>query len=1371
MAKCRIDMTASEVADAINKQALSKIMSGKADSIEEVKTRLNFFDTKFEKKEVPLETVKSVSGKYLVKESSPGMANVYTVAGEPTGIIPETFTTEGSVKFEKKMGKTKAASISSAADSIIKKDSGTVVHKALEDMITTLAATEYSDRVQGREGVTPKSFEDIKKETGLNRDVLNELYKLAKELLDDAVATQKSIDPKQKPLIRTEQKLLANARLGGTADLIFVFSDLTASHFDFKTIVPKNEVLEKTIRGKKLIDYNWIPFYKYEDWNLQLPKTTSSLINVVGLKGIRKSRVIPIQLELKWDEKEKKLTDTIMFARSFASGDKYLSQIPIQEVAEKDVLQKSVDQLSRLKNNLEIDLQNTPSSDISRRNYIKARLERITISINKIIVDKDVRALLNDYNKVINKYMKLDDMGSFESLKDIKDPKSDAYLSLENILDMLKEVEIFKSVVDSTGEYYSALGLSKEESVKYEIFADRLSRNLSILGNKLQEEVVERLMLSPSTLKEIKNSADISTLSKIFDEFSAIRHPVFEEARQRIFEAKNQSRLDMQNFRAKLIEVTRKVEEWGKSNGFSGFSWYKALVDERTGNLYSKFNQAFTDERSKALENGDAKFMNKYYQLKPDADDILDKARQNYMLTYGLNPKDKDDAKKIALWNNKNTFENLLVNPRAWYIYYELKPEYQFGKASAENLKEVYSPQFINIQNTPALKEYYDFWTDNMKKFRSMIGFGKDYERVPDNFVPWMRADITTTLFQDGGFSATIDQIKQAFNITSDDMEFGDTLIQGKIDPATGEPLHEIPRFFVKPLFNKDNEIDKRLKSYDLSNSLFAFASMAFNYEGLKKIEPEIHALKEVLNQYGVVDTDAFGQLKKSRFGQVSKLIGAPSEVTEAFDKHIKYLLYGIKTQDKKINPKAYQLAKKANEAQVVAALAFKPITQLAAGIAARTNAYYEGVKGFYYTRAQASNANKLLIKAANKNSKEGNVILALINFFEPASKSDRHKAVGVGGNIITDLVKRDLPFIGFRKGSELVDNTIFLSMLQNYGIDANGNVKRIERLGQGSKSLLDLTLENSTKDKLVIPGIIDDAGKVNIKTYTQFRSMVRKVSKGIKGEMDGDDINAINMTVLGQILMTYKNWFPHLTKERFQGIKYDGVTDTATIGKYAAIWESELKPEHKGLLSLMTHVGVLSGRLALDLSTFGLLKNTAVGFKANEERARELLRKYKEKNPDSEVIQNLSEEEFIEYMQGQIRSSIVELRAWLTFAGVVLLMGLDWDDDDEPDWKKYYATRQLYRIVNRTKRELGFYYGSESLDLLLNKAIPLGGTLITLKKAISNSVDETVDLFGLEEEDNRDKTPFGYYTLRLLPYHGLITVFEPYEEDVKKEI
>lgn len=1362
-------MSASEIADAINKQDIGKIMSGKAENLAEVETRLDFFDTKLEKKEVPLSDVKNVSGKFLVKESSPGMANVYTVVGAE-GIIPETFTTEGSVKFEKKMGKGKAASISAAADSIIKKDSGTIVHKALEDLINTLSATTFKDKVVGKKNVQVKTFEQIKTDSKLNREVLNELYLVAEQLIKEAIETQKKIDPKQKVLVRSEQKLLANPRLGGTADLIFVFSDLTASHYDFKTIVPKKEAVERTLKGKRIIDYNWIPFYKYEDWNLQLPKTTSALINVVGLKGIRKSRVIPIQLDLKWDEKEKKITDTIVAARSFASGDKYLSQVPIQEKAEKDVIQQSVEQLQRLKNNLEIDLQNTPTSDTSRRNYIKSRLERITISINKIIVDKDIRALLNDYNKVVRRYIETDEKGNFESLKDIKDTKSEAYLSLQDILDIHNELEIFRTIVDSTSEYYNALGLTAEEKAKYDLFVEKLSRNLGTLTNKLQEEIIERLMLSPSTLKEIKNSADISTISGMFDQFSAIRHPVFEEARRRIFESKSESRLNLQNFKKRLEDVTKKVEDWGKSNGYPGFSWFKALVDERTGNLYSKFNQDFVNARTKALEDGDAKFMNKYYKLKDDADDILDKARQNYMLHFGLNPKNKDDAKKIALWNNQNTFENILTNPKTWYMYYELKPEYSFEKASDEKLKEVYSAEFINIQKTPALKEYYDFWTDSMKEFRNMIGFGKDYQKVPDNFVPWLRADMATALFQPGGFSATIDEIMQTFNITQDDMEFGDTLVQGKLSLDTGEPLHEIPRFFIKPLFNKDNEIDKRLKSYDLSNSLYAFASMAFNYESLKKIEPEVEALQEVLNMYGAVDTDAFGKPKKSRYGGNIKLIGNATEVAKAFEKQVKYLMYGVKVQDKKMHPTVYSIVTKANKAQVLAALAFKPITQISAGVAARVNVYYEGVKGFYYTNEQSRKATKLLIESVNKSSKEGNIILALRNYFEPSSKSDKHKSIGLGGNSITNLVKRDLPFLGFRKGSELVDDTIFLSMLQNYGVDSNGNIKRLPTLPEGSKSLLDLALENSTGDKLVIPGIIDEAGKTNIQTYTQFRSMVRKVSLGIKGEMDSDDINIINMSTLGQLLMTYKNWFPHLTKERFQGIKYDGVTDVATIGRYNAIWQSELKPEHKGLLSLVTHVGILSGRLALDVSTFGLLKNTSIGFGVNKERARELLRKYKENNPDSEAIQNLNEEEFIEYMQGQIRAGIAELRAFLALASLVLLMGLDWDDDDEPDWKKYYATRQLYRLVNRTKRELGFFYGSESVDLFLNKAIPLGGTLITLKKAIENTVDETVDTFS-DEEDNRDKAPWGYYGLRLLPFHGLITTFEPFEQDVQKEV
>lgn len=1356
MASCNIQQPLPEIADAINKQQIENLMSGKAESLQEVINRLEFFNQNFEKKEIPIEQVRLQIGKYLVKDTG-GKANVYLTKGGGA-IIPETFTTEGSLKFEKTMG-SKASTITNSADSIIKKDSGTIVHKALEDLIN-LSAKENG--LLYKRDAEIKTIQQIQDDSGLDTNNFKELILVAKGLISDAIKTQNEIDPTKKPIIFTEQRLLENARRMGTSDLVIVYSDLTADHFDFKTMQPKSSMLEEGTNQLK--DYNWIPFYKYEDWNLQLPKTTKALLNTVGLKKIRKSRVIPIQVDFEWNTKTKQITDKITTVKSYYSGDKFLMPIPVQEKVDSDNLQLSVDKLQRLKNNLEIELHNLPGGQPEKRNAIKAELERTTVAINKLIVEKDVRALLNDYNKVVKRFLTADEKLDAA----VNDETSSKYLNLQELLDLSKEVHIFKDIVDSTMIYYSSLGLTPEEVDKNRLFIGKLTMNLGILTSKLDEEVLNRLMISPSKIEEIKNSKDISTISKLFDTFSEIRHPIFEQARERIFEAKNKSVVDLQKFKEKLTPILKNVEQWGRNNGYSGFTWYKALVDERTGNLYSKFNSKFINERNQALSEKDSKFIKKYYKLKDDAVSILERSKQNYILTFGLDVNDEVDAKKIKSWERENTFENLITNPKLWFIYYDLKPEYSFENGSDQNLKEIYSDEYFKIQRTPALKEFYNFWTSSMRDFRYMLGFGKDYEILPDNFLPWVRADIATLLFQDETIHGVKDQISQIFSIMQDNMEFGDTYVKGKLDIESGEPLHEIPRWFVKPLFNKNNEVDTKLKSYDLGNVLYTFASVAFNYESLKKIEPEVNALKEVLNKYGAVQTDSQGGIIKTKFGSALRYLGNSTEIGESFNKHLKYSMYGIKTQDKKVNPKVHSILTKANKLQVMQNLAMRPVTQISAGIASRSNAYFEGVKGYYYNKAQLRKSNILLSKSVGT-SEESKVLLSLINFFEFASKSEKHKSIGLGGNKITNLVKKDIPFIGFRKGSELVDNTIGLSMLQNYGIAKDGNIKRISTLPEGSQSLLDLALKNS-KESLVIPGIIEADGTLNSKTYSQFRTLVRKVSRGIKGEMDENDVNQINMSLLGQLMMTYKNWFPHLTKERFHKIKYDSVSNTATIGKYNAIWHSNLKPEHKGLLSIMQHTAFSMGRLALDITTFGALKNTSLGFNVNEERARQLFQKFKDENPDSEDIQNLSFEDFKDYMQGQIRSTITELRVMLSFVGLVLLAGMDWDDDEEPDYQKYWATRQTYRMLNRVKRELGFYYGSDALELMFKSPLPVSSHILTGRKFLQNSIDETLDIFS-NDPDKRDKTPSGYYGLRLLPYHGLITtLFEPFKQDVDKE-
>ena len=345
----------------------------------------------------------------------------------------------------------------------------------------------------------------------------------------------------------------------------------------------------------------------------------------------------------------------------------------------------------------------------------------------------------------------------------------------------------------------------------------------------------------------------------------------------------------------------------------------------------------------------------------------------------------------------------------------------------------------------------------------------------------------------------------------------------------------------------------------------------------------------------------------------------------------------------------------------------------------------------------------------------------------------------------------------------------IFLSLMQNYGMSSDGKFIQLESLKKiepEAKSLL-----NSIKvvnEKLVIPGIIDEKGDVNFDNFVKVKNLISSVSAGIKGEMTSEDMNVANTTLTGSLLMTYKNWLPTLIKERYGNTNYNPTTNTITIGKSNALWLNDignLSPESRNVLGILKHTLVISSKLLLDISTFGYFKQ----FKVNEERAAQLLQAFKNKHPGNKEIQNYSLDDYIRYMQGQIRSQIVELRMYSIFLMGLMLLGADWDDDDKPDYKETYLGRTMFRLTNRVTRELGFFYGSDALETFSKSSIPVTGLLFDFGKFLSNTVDVAVeDITG--EEDKRDKSPRFYYFSKLFPGNKLLSVIETFEQDQKKE-
>ena len=1351
------NINASELADLLVKNKLATAFPTKIKSSEEGLARLNFLTDNFE--------LRDVEGQHK-----------YGVKGFEAQ-TKESFTTEASKKFEKLKGKKKAEEISNKAENIIKRDAGIMVHAALQDIMLNKLKTKYKGKVLTNTSRESASKDTILKNTGFQERQYSKLDSLAEAVISNIIKVQNKIDPEGKVTISPEQILVKDRNLGGTADIVAIFSNGDFAVYDYKTLTPSPTDVEYLdvdgVYEARITDPSWIAFYHYDDWAMQLPKAISAMKQTLKAGKLIESRIIPIHLDFATN-KEKKITSTIKGIRSFADNDYMLDMIPIQEETEDLALNARINQMLALRHNLQKELEDTPKMS-DRGHYLKARVDRINVALNKLIVRKDVRNIVYDYTTLVSKYGDINDFGALEGLKKgVSDETSPIYLKLEQLLDLYRELNLLQGILSTTSNFYKIAGLEEEEMAEILSLRRKLADNTNSMISSIMEEIVERLNITPGEIKRAMDSPNLNYLSRMTRTFSEIQHPFFQDSFKRISEKKSEVKIETDKIKDRIYELDKELQKWGSTHGLKGLQVYEKLIDSSTGNLYHKLSKEFYERRNEAIDKGDTAWLKEHYQKRKDADELYNSTLESYKKNNNLSENNPLDYNKIEKYKKFISIDRALTDKSRLNLYYELKDEYK--NPSTSKGASIHSKEYVEIYREKPLKDFYDYWTEQMKTYRSKLGFSREYERIPDNFLPWMRAEIAEKIFSSGALDVMKESIYNIFNVTNDEAEYGDVYAKGKIAPDTGEILSDVPRWFINPIINKHGEIDKTLKSHDLGKVLYSMAQVAYNYEAMKSIEAEMDAFQLLLEQPEFGLNQQYGNKNIFvRGGNALKFSGKESAAVDLFRKHINYAVYGIKTQTRGEAKNWQKTLKSLNRYEVAVTLGLKPALQVAASLSAKLNQYFEASKGYYFTKSQMGWAEKALI-GSTFNTEEGKKVLGAINFFEPYEYTNQQKMKGVGGNWVTKLSAMNVPFLLFRKGSSWINSTVMLAMLKNYGLDAHGRVRRLEVIGKDAKSLYDsIEIEG---DSLVIKGLLDKDGKVNIPAYTQLKNLVSSVARGIHGEMSHEDIMAVNMTLFGQLFMTYKSWAPHLIRERIHKMEYEPNKQVITIGRFNALWAStEISKENKEFLTVVGLSVKRAATLMLDIATFGALKNVA-GFKTSRDRIEQLYEEFKAGNLDLDIfeddIENVTKEEFMKYFDGQIRAMVVELRMLLGFISAVAAMGFAFDDDDEDGKLSFsrmnWQQRQMYRLVNRVRRELGFFYGSSYIDIALQNPVPVTNVLVRASKIMNNTWDEAMDAIT-GRIDKRDKTNVGYYSLRALPYNGFFTsMFEPTSQDKSKQ-
>lgn len=1286
--------------------------------------------------------------RYAVKTDS---GDFYTDA-----YLKSRVTHKSDKKFRLGKSKQKIRAIKDNPVNIQKRELGTKLH-AISQQLGELYYAQKTGKTY------PKTLSQIKHESEAGEYSIDErhidiLNSGVKKIIDDIFKKQETINPEIAPGIIFEAAVVNPVKdVAGTMDVIAVYSNATADIFDYKFLSGYNADVKGFGDNRQLIrtPYNTS---KLENWKLQLSDYKKYVLELYKVKDVLTTQIIPVWIDLKFENgKPVKKLNKLLIGED---QNKFLKRI---HATYSKTGVKEVDEfLTGRYKEIETLKMKLSRAEFSERPAIRERINRIHQSITNFIETQNIERLVDDVIKTIQPYYS----------KLIKGEKI-SYDELNDIIDYTKYLVDFEYNFTSNFQFIKNQNEVLANAIKQALNkkVDSEDSNINTLKEKIRDGISPILITFQEYRKQlILDQADVQSEEELIPEdfftstflpMSEFRDKIVQFIQSKFTESYENIRQDLNNIVEEISKKDTEALKWLRSKGENANDLVKYLRNN-AGNLVTELSNEFYELRNTARNKGDSlwfiqthkikdrNYLNETYtqwynRAKKEQEELL-KDQFDYLYK---EDKDKylDELRKgIDRWQAENDLslntDGTAQFPQAW-IY----SKWVVPKQSTKD--EHISDQYKIIKENKPLLDYYNLILDLNEKYRQWLG----YDTIDRNFLPKVRADILERAFNADG-KGIIGELKEIFEIREDTQGFS------MIDPVTGVIEKEIPIYFVNPFRDAEGNIDLASQSKDIRRSLILFAKMAHTYKYMSEIEATILAAKEVQSGLSYNKINAKGQKVFDFMHNLAKEDKAKgkSMIEQVIQNAIDYHLYGIKVQPFAGNPKLTNIILKAKRYLSLKVLGLSLIPAGAGYVAAGTQAWIEGKKGVIYNSKQWQNSIVLQATEFNK--------YHALSYFFGVHNEDLLQQINAGGTRLGDTIGDRTYREGIRKYinartwlrpfsylDERIDNHIAVSMAQNYGVDENGNLKRLQNLPQGYKSIWELF--NYEKDNITFNVPEEHLRKV----ITQFKNAVRAGQRGIKGTMNEEDINHAQRNLILNLMMQFKTWMPGVINERFGKLKYNNILDAPQWGRYRGLWnEVEFKKDASIVVYLLRSAANLSLYIAKDFITFApLFRSFGSGdIKVDETRAKLYYQQYKNNNPNTK----LTYEEFLKVKKAAIRASLLELQIILIFVAILTSLGADWDDDGKPLYRDNILLHKIYQIVNRAQTELQFTLNPFEYAKVINNPFPIASLATDLAKLLNNTADEFTDtIFGEDVLDEfitgknprPDQAGKFYYTIGLI--------------------
>lgn len=1163
-----------------------------------------------------------------------------------------------------------------------------------------------------------KEFQEAYKEHKEDIFVLGDTFSShimsAKSLSDSTKAIYDNIQENQKKLntilnekgvakIFTELVIYDDVKdIGGTIDLLVVYSNGTVGIYDYK--------------GMDFTDKKFVPLYKEEAFELQLNSYVQILHDRYAVENVAESVIIPTGMILNEGNPFK-----VKSMQDVSKDDKYksyLNHIPIKSMTfDKDVnsvLKKLYDQQDKLKAELKKDYKNL---------VLKAKLYKVSQAIKSLILKDEFKNIIEIVNDISEDYHNREQL-----TKEAPDNLDDKYLD-DISLELTMYEDIIKTISNKINE-------DKDSTDKDKYFLYTALGQVSILKNKIEMRMRSNIHTYSPNVDLGKSGKQVGLMSRLFKPLSDIDHPAFKILSQVVRNNSNATREDVNKVVETVEEKQKNLNEWAKSQGISIYDAYRKIIQKTSKGstkLIDKFTKDYYDQLKEAkesknrtwlLNNMQINFQDGKYYYNDDIQKELNEARERYIVhinqIYGGKKYAEKREDELNRWDSKY---NITINPSALFNAknFFLRPK---------DNPRYFTAEWNYMQQNKPLKEFYEMLVAYNKEFAAITG-----KEIKHNFIANIHKDIISKVSQNGLSSL----FEMQTNITDSLQVRQQDVIKGNIDPSTGEPLQSIPLLFT-------DVIEAESKSDDLSRNLILFAKSAYSHKYLSETESLVKNIKAIISS-SEYKTQVLGNdgklLKNNLLGKIIEKSGLNHSDIETFEKFINMYWYGQTISgDVTFNlfGKEVSTAKVVGQLQKYIALKSLGLNSISAAgntISSYTSLMVQATEGRYFTGKNLKQSRQLLSTNSEK-------YLAIIELLEPYSHDMiTEKANKLSGSQLEKILTMDHMLFMMKKPDEFLERNLLVAMMHNYGV-VDGKIVKVK---EGEQTLVDL-IEKDKEGNWSISGVSKEE-------LWRFRHVAAKVGNRIKGTLSDYDKNLVNTTILGSVLMQFKNWIPGTLSERYGELRFDETLQDFDQGRMRVAFQQLVGS--KTFKDNLVEFKNLLGEVVTGGYLFGGLK------KINTEVAEKYREKFLDENPEISR-DDLTLEQYVELRKQKLQGAVMELRVILSFMMLIFALKAMMPDDDKDKISKLIA-KNGYMVANRGFLELTFFYSPKSVDQLITSPFTLYGLVNDLSKWTNNTFDESRDLL-VGENSKQDKSPLGYYTVtKFLPFgKPLSQVFDFYD-------